>query len=101
MAGWKRQALTDQQRRGGQVHKGKMALSWELYVWHCNWMLVENLPEYVFAHCFLMLVWLLMVCMDKGARIHIKHIRLAGNSLSFFFMHTKTDQEGQANLNKA
>ena len=54
----------------------------------------SNTIDSIFAHCFLVLEWNLMARSDNIVHSHISHMEWLEDSLVFYFMKSKGDQEG-------
>jgi len=69
-------------------------MSFEVYQAICKIQLTSGTTESIFTHCFLVLEWNLMARADNICFTHINHITWDDDSLVFYFMMSKGDQEG-------
>ena len=69
-------------------------MSFEVYQVICKLLLTSGTTESIFTHCFLVLEWNLMARSDNVCTTHINHISWDEDSLIFYFMKSKGDQEG-------
>ena len=93
MGGIKR-TIAKEKRELGKKDEGKEKMSFEVYQVICKLLLTSGTTESIFTHCFLVLEWNLMARSDNVCTTHINHITWDEDSLIFYFMKRKGDQEG-------
>ena len=94
MGGIKRTIAKEKQAMGKKNDEGKEKMSFEVYQQICKLLLTSGTTESIFTHCFLVLEWNLMARSDNICVTHINHITWDDDSLVFYFMKSKGDQEG-------
>ena len=99
IGGIKRTIAKEKRELGKKMTKEKEKMSFEVYQVICKLLLTSGTTESIFTHCFLMLEWNLMARSDNVCMTHINHISWDEDSLIFYFMKSKGDQEG-LNLNE-
>jgi hypothetical protein len=80
--------------KGGKFGEGKDLLPFELYHAICIWLVVDELKECIFAHCFLTLTWNLMCRSKNMLYINQRHLSWSSNTMAVNFAHTKSSMEG-------
>jgi len=94
MGGIKRTIAKEKKEMGTKTDEGKEKMSFEVYEKICEVLLKSGTVESIFTHCFLVLEWNLMARADNICFTHINHITWDDDSLVFYFMMSKGDQEG-------
>jgi hypothetical protein len=74
MRGFLVRVLTqNDQDNGGDVSEGKDAISVDLYLALCRWVLEKETLEGIWCHCFLVLTWNIMCRVNNTTQICLKH----------------------------
>ena len=97
LGGMKRTVTQSRIDSGTVLDKGKKPMSLDVYKKLCLILYSGDDPEYVFAHLFLILEWILMARSDNCLQMTLTHLQWRNDSLVFFFGKTKRNQTGDAN----
>ena len=92
MGGIKRMIAKEKQKIGTKNDEGKEKI--EVHQVICKLLLISGTTESIFTHCFLVLEWNLMETYHNICTAHINKITWDDDSLLFYFMKSKVDQEG-------
>jgi len=92
--GKKKQLAKEVAETGGKARTGKAPLPFSIYKAICKGFLEIESAEAQFAGLFFRLGWNLMCRSNNTSKIAFNHLEWENDSLIIFFVHSKTDQDG-------
>ena len=93
MGGIQRTIAKEKKELGTKNDKRKEKMNFEMYQVICKLVLTSGTTESIITHCFLVLEWNLMARSDNICARHINHVTWDDDSLVFYSMKGKGDQE--------